>query len=90
MCPADTSTPGQRFDRNTGRGILCKTLGEAGGNMNANLMTMETPSSPPEAPVTTLFLKPTFGITVRSNTLSVSVEAEPEDDIRPVRAPARG
>jgi hypothetical protein len=89
MCPADTSTPGQRFDRNTGEGILCRTLSDAGGNMNANLMTVKTPSSPPEATVTTLFLKPTFGITVQSNTLSVSVEARPEGVRLAPRAPAR-
>jgi hypothetical protein len=58
--------------------------------MNANLMTVKKPSSPPEMPVTTVFLKPTFGITVQSNTLSVSVEARPAG-VRPApRSPARG
>ncbi|HLM48701.1 MAG TPA: hypothetical protein VK458_32865 [Myxococcaceae bacterium] len=57
--------------------------------MNANLKTVKPPPTPPEVPVTTLFLKPTFGITVQSNTLSVSVKARPEG-IRPTRPPARG
>ncbi len=88
-CPADTSTPGLEFDRGTGAGILCMTLVRAGGLMNANLMTMKPLSVPPEATVTTLFLRPTFGITVRSNTLSVSVNARPEG-VRAARPAARG
>lgn len=90
MCPAHTTTPSQEFDRATGEGILCRTLCDAGGNMNANPMTMKMPSSQPELPVTTLFLKPTFGITVQSHTLSVSVEARPESVRPPARGPARG
>jgi hypothetical protein len=66
-----------------------QTLRHAGGNMNANLMTVKQTPAPPDAPVTTVFLKPTFGITVQSNTLSVSVKARPEG-LRPVRTPARG
>jgi hypothetical protein len=88
-CPADTSTPGLEFDRGTGEGILCMTVRRAGGNMNANLTTLKPTSTPPDATVTTVFLKPTFGITVQSNTLSVSVKARPEA-IRPTRPPARG
>jgi hypothetical protein len=88
-CPAEASIPGQQFDRDTGGGILWKTLGDAGGTMNANLMTVKTQSAPPEVPVTTVFLKPTFGITVQSNTLSVSVKAHAEGT-RPARPPARG
>lgn len=65
------------------------TLRHAGGNMNANLMTMKQTSTPADATVTTLFLKPTFGITVQSNTLSVSVQARPEG-LRPTRPAARG
>ena len=57
--------------------------------MNANLTTVKPTSSQPDVPVTTVFLKPTFGITVQSNTLSVSVKARPEG-MRPVRPPARG
>jgi len=57
--------------------------------MNANLKTVKPPPTPPEVPVTTLFLKPTFGITVQSNTLSVSVRVRPEGT-RPARPPARG
>ncbi|MGZ3460947.1 MAG: hypothetical protein ACXU86_20860 [Archangium sp.] len=57
--------------------------------MNANLTTVKPMSSPPDVPVTTVFLKPTFGITVQSNTLSVSVKARPEG-MRPARPPARG
>ncbi len=81
--------PGQRFDGRTGGGILCPTLGDAGGNMNANLKTVKPTPTSPEVPVTTLFLKPTFGITVQSNTLSVSVRVRPEGT-RPARPPARG
>lgn len=81
--------PGLEFDRGTGEGILCMTVRRAGGNMNANLTTLKPTSSPPDAAVTTVFLKPTFGITVQSNTLSVSVKARPEV-IRPTRPPARG
>ena len=57
--------------------------------MNANPMRAKTAPTPPEMPVTTVFLKPSFGIIVRSNTLSVSVKARPEG-IRPTRPPARG
>jgi hypothetical protein len=57
--------------------------------MNANLTTVKPQPTPPEAPVTMLFLKPTFGITVQSNTLSVSVKARSEGG-RPLRVPARG
>ena len=57
--------------------------------MNANLMTVKPTSPPPDASVTTLFLKPTFGITVQSNTLCVSVQARTEGQ-RPSRPPARG
>jgi hypothetical protein len=81
--------PGQRFDGRTGGDILCRTLREAGGNMNANLTTVKPTPPPPEVPVTTLFLKPTFGITVQSNTLSVSVRVRSEAT-RPGRLPARG
>ncbi len=88
-CPADTSTPGLEFDRGTGEGILCMTLGDAGANMNANLTTVKPMSTPTDATVTTVFLRPTFGITVQSNTLCVSVKARPEG-IRGTRPPARG
>ncbi|WP_257461063.1 hypothetical protein [Archangium lipolyticum] len=57
--------------------------------MNANLTTVKTQPSPPEVPVTTVFLKPTFGITVLSNTLSVSVKAHAEGT-RLARPSARG
>jgi hypothetical protein len=57
--------------------------------MNANLKIVKPTSSPPDATVTTVFLKPTFGITVQSNTLSVSVKARPEV-LRPTRPSARG
>lgn len=57
--------------------------------MNANLMTVKPTSTPPDATVTTVFLKPTFGITVQSNTLCVSVKARTEGP-RPTRPPARG
>ncbi len=57
--------------------------------MNANLMTTTPMGSSPEMPVTTVFLKPTFGITVQSNTLSVSVKARP-DVVRAARPAARG
>ncbi len=43
----------------------------------------------PEPPVVTLFLKPSFGITVQSHTLAVSVRANPEA-ARPARLPALG
>ncbi|HSP79956.1 MAG TPA: hypothetical protein VLQ93_15615 [Myxococcaceae bacterium] len=43
----------------------------------------------PEPPVVTLFLKPSFGITVQSHTLAVSVRANPEG-ARPARPPALG
>ncbi len=43
----------------------------------------------PEAAVTTLFLKPVYGITVRRNTLSVSVRAHLEGPRAP-RPTARG
>jgi hypothetical protein len=79
----------QLFDRAPGVGILCRTLRSAGGNMNANLTTMKPPPTPPDVPVTTVFLKPTFGITVQSNTLSVSVRARSEGPRTP-RSPARG
>jgi hypothetical protein len=88
-CPADTSMLGLEFDRGTGEGILCMTLGHAGGLMNANLTTKKPMSTSPDATVTTLFLRPTFGITVQSNTLSVSVKARPEG-IRATRPAARG
>ncbi|WP_395808626.1 hypothetical protein [Archangium minus] len=57
--------------------------------MNANLVTVKQTSAPSDATVTTVFLKPKFGITVQSNTLSVSVQARPEGS-RSTRAPARG
>ncbi|HEX8434670.1 hypothetical protein [Archangium sp.] len=57
--------------------------------MNANLTTVKPPQSPPDVPVTTVFLKPTFGITVQSNTLAVSVRVRSEGPRAP-RAPARG
>jgi len=57
--------------------------------MNANLTTVKPQSTLPEVPLTTVFLKPTFGIIVQSNTLSVSVKARPEGG-RPSRVPARG
>lgn len=57
--------------------------------MNTNLMTVKPTSSLSDATVTTVFLKPKFGITVQSNTLSVSVQARPEST-RSTRAPARG
>ena len=82
--------PGLEFDRATGEGILCMTVRHAGGNMNANLTTVKPMSTPPDATVTTVFLRPTFGITVQSNTLSVSVQARSEG-VRPApRATARG
>jgi len=81
--------PGLEFDRGAGEGILCMTVRRAGGNMNANLTTLKQTSASPEVTVTTVFLKPTFGITVQSNTLSVSVKARPEG-IRSTRPPARG
>lgn len=80
---------GLEFDRGTGEGILCMTVRHAGGNMNANLTTVKPKSTPPDATVTTVFLRPTFGITVQSNTLCVSVKARP-DAFRPARPPARG
>ena len=58
--------------------------------MNAHLSTVKTASTPPELAVTTLFLKPTFGITVQSNALSVSVKAHPEVVNRPRSPAARG
>ncbi len=88
-CPADTSIPGPEFDQGTRAGILCTTLRDDGGNMNANLTTTKSIPAQSEATVTTVFLKPTFVITVQSNTLSVSVKARP-DVIRPARPPARG
>ncbi|PTL83555.1 hypothetical protein DAT35_08655 [Vitiosangium sp. GDMCC 1.1324] len=81
--------PGLEFDRGAGKGILCRTLRHAGGIMTSNLTTLKPTSTPAEAPVTTVFLKPTFGITVQSNTLAVSVRARPEG-MRPTRSPARG
>lgn len=80
---------GLEFDRGTGEGILCMTVRHAGANMNANLTTVKPMSTPPDATVTTVFLRPTFGITVQSNTLSVSVKARP-DAFRSTRPPARG
>ncbi|HYO56477.1 hypothetical protein [Archangium sp.] len=65
------------------------TLRHAGGNMNANLTIVKPMQTSPDVPVTTVFLKPTFGITVQSNTLSVSVKARPEV-LRPTRPSARG
>jgi hypothetical protein len=55
--------------------------------MNAALTTVKPMGAEP--PVTTLFLKPSFGITVQSNTLCVSVSARPETT-RPPRPPACG
>lgn len=81
--------PGLEFDWETGGGILRVTLRHAGGNMNANLMTMKQTPNAMDATVTTVFLRPSFGITVQSNTLSVSVKARPEG-LRPTRPPARG
>jgi hypothetical protein len=81
--------PGQEFDQGTGEGILCMMLHHAGGNMNANLTIVKPMSTPPDAMVTTVFLRPTFGITVQSNTLSVSVKARLEA-LRLTRPPARG
>ena len=47
--------------------------------MNANLIDNEAARrAPPDATVTTVFLKPSFGITVQSNTLCVSVKARTE------------
>ena len=57
--------------------------------MNADLNPVPSPSPPPEAAVTTLFLKPTYGITVQRNTLAVSVMAHPEV-LPPPRPHARG
>ncbi len=59
--------------------------------MNANLSNVKPVTSSPElVDVTTLFLKPTFGITVQSNTLSVCVKAHPEVVNRPRSHSARG
>jgi hypothetical protein len=55
--------------------------------MNAALTTVKPMGAEPV--VTTLFLKPSFGITVQSNTLCVSVSARPETAPRP-RPPACG
>jgi len=57
--------------------------------MNADQKTAQPTSPPPEAAVTTLFLKPTYGITVQRNTLAVSVMAHPEE-VRTARPHARG
>jgi hypothetical protein len=57
--------------------------------MNADPKTEQCVPSPLEVPVTTLFLKPTYGITVQRNALTVSVRAHPEDPPAP-RPPARG
>ncbi|ATB31428.1 hypothetical protein [Melittangium boletus] len=57
--------------------------------MNAEPKTVQPMSPPAEAAVTTLFLKPTYGITVQRNTLAVSVMAHPEE-VRAPRPHARG
>lgn len=58
--------------------------------MTANPSTSRPAVAPPEAAVTTLFLKPTFVITVQRNSLAVSVQANPEVVTRPRPEPARG
>ena len=58
--------------------------------MNANPSTVKPAATPPEVCVTTLFLKPTFVITVQRNTLAVSVRAHSEVVTRPGPEPARG
>lgn len=58
--------------------------------MNAELSPVNPLFTPPPArPVTTLFLKPVYDITVRRNTLAVSVRAHLEAPREP-RPPARG
>jgi hypothetical protein len=55
--------------------------------MNTNLSTMKPLGAEP--PVT-LFLKPSFGITVQSSGLAVSVSARPEGTRPPSQPSARG
>lgn len=57
--------------------------------MIADPKTFRPPSPPVQGPVTTLFLKPAYGITVRRHTLAVSVTAHPEEPRGP-RPHARG
>ena len=58
--------------------------------MNADPKTEQSAPRPPEAPpVTTFFLKPTYGITVQRSALTVSVRAHPEEPRAP-RPTARG
>ena len=58
--------------------------------MTVNPTTATPRPTPPEGRVTTLFLKPTFVITVQRNTLAVSVQANPEVVTRPRSPPVRG
>ncbi len=58
--------------------------------MTANPSIVKPTPTSPESCVTTLFLKPTFVITVQRNTLAVSVQANPEVVTRPRTPPARG
>ena len=59
------------------------------GTMNADPNPVNPPMPPPDVSVTTLFLKPVYGITVQRNTLSVSVRAHLEAPLAP-RPAARG
>jgi hypothetical protein len=70
--------------------MLEQTPPGAGGNMTADPSTVNPRPTPSESCVTTLFLKPTFVITVQRNTLAVSVQAHPEVVTRPRPPPARG
>lgn len=83
------------LDRFKNPGMLYGAMHPAGGNAMSTTPPGRTPPPQPPAPQPepasaekTVFFRPCFGITVQSNTLSVSVSAKP--DTSPPGPTARG